>query len=364
MSHGPPVAEKALRLAMPYFAALDRVRRAQGAWLDGAGLGPVKTPSQVVWKGPRARLLSYETEAPGPALLILPAPIKRAYIWDLAPNVSVVRRCLAAGLRVYLLEWAMPDGSNCDLGLSEHVEKIIVPALGAARAANDGRPVFMAGHSLGGSLAAIAATLAPEWIAGLVLVEAPLRFGRRAGAFAPLIARTPTADVAALGGACVPGSLLSLTAIVAAPDAFVVAPWLDRLMSVADGAAHRLHLRVQRWALDEMPMPGALFIDIVERLYREDRFSSGTLVLSSGPVGAEPLATIPVLAVVASRSRVVPRDSALGLFPVLRMKDLRVLPHAEETGMPLQHVGALAGRTAHRTLWPKILAWIIEHAPR
>jgi poly(3-hydroxyalkanoate) synthetase len=33
-------------------------------------------------------------------VLTVPAPIKRHYIWDLEPRVSVVARCLAHGLRV------------------------------------------------------------------------------------------------------------------------------------------------------------------------------------------------------------------------------------------------------------------------
>ena len=46
---------------------------------------------------PDVRLRLYEQPASGgPALLIVPAPIKRGYIWDLLPNVSVVRRYLEA----------------------------------------------------------------------------------------------------------------------------------------------------------------------------------------------------------------------------------------------------------------------------
>ena len=55
-------------------------------------------------------------DAAGPALLILPAPFKRAYIWDLGPQVSVVRRC-SRGLRVFLLEWTPPSLRQDGFGL-------------------------------------------------------------------------------------------------------------------------------------------------------------------------------------------------------------------------------------------------------
>ena len=67
-------------------------------------MGALETPSWAVLAEPCLTLKAYPA-APdtGPMLLLAPAPIKRAYLWDLAPWASVVRRCIAAGLRVYLL---------------------------------------------------------------------------------------------------------------------------------------------------------------------------------------------------------------------------------------------------------------------
>ena len=36
--------------------------------------------------------------------------------------------------------------------------------------------------------------------------------------------------------------------------------------------SHGCHARIERWALDEVALPGKLVSDIVEQLYREDRF--------------------------------------------------------------------------------------------
>ena len=56
------------------------------------------------------------------SLLIIATPIKRAYIWDLAPFVSAVRYCIRAGLHAHLLEW-MP-ASQQNNGLDEYAEAI------------------------------------------------------------------------------------------------------------------------------------------------------------------------------------------------------------------------------------------------
>ena len=82
------------------FEQLDRVRRLQGAALDAVGLGPIETPYHIVHDDPGVRLRRYShAGARGPLVFIVPAPIKRPYIWDLAPGASVVGACLAADAR-------------------------------------------------------------------------------------------------------------------------------------------------------------------------------------------------------------------------------------------------------------------------
>jgi poly(3-hydroxyalkanoate) synthetase len=56
--------------------------------------------------------VDYSTEIPSrieptpeaPPVLIVPAPIKRPYIFDFLPPVSVVRRLLEKGFAVYLID--------------------------------------------------------------------------------------------------------------------------------------------------------------------------------------------------------------------------------------------------------------------
>ena len=92
------------------YTQLDHSRRLWGQRLDTLGLGPLETPSRRVLTAPYLTLKTYPTAANGRAILLVPAPIKRAYLWDLAPWASVVRRCLAGGLRVYLWHTGNPPG--------------------------------------------------------------------------------------------------------------------------------------------------------------------------------------------------------------------------------------------------------------
>jgi polyhydroxyalkanoate synthase len=111
------------------------------------------------------------------------------------------------------------------------------------------------------------------------------------------------------------------------------------------------HLRVARWTLDEFPMPARLLTELVEDLYRNDRFMTTELLIGGRPVGPKSL-VVPMLSVVNPSSSVVPFHEAAAT-PV---KEL--LWYGGDLGVALQHVGLLVGRTAHRVLWPQIIAWM------
>ncbi len=346
---------------MTMLHVLDRARRFRGTLMDAAGLGPEEAPHRVLTSRPGFRLRAYGGPAAGPTFVIVPAPIKRAYIWDLAPGASAVRHALAAGLRVYLVEWTVPDGTTADFGLARYAGDLLLEALDGVAADGGDRRVLLAGHSLGGTLAAIFAACRPERVRGLVLLEAPLAFGPKAGVLAALVAGTPPLDGlhAALG--TVPGSFLTGVSAAAAPDSFVTEVWRDRLVSLANPRDAILHSRVIRWTLDELPMPGRLFEDIVEDLYRLDLFAQGRLRIGGQTAGPDRL-RLPILAVVDPHSTVIPPESTLS---ALAARDVRVLNYTGDRGVALRHVGVLVGHSAHGTLWPAIHAWMaaLEREP-
>jgi polyhydroxyalkanoate synthase len=341
------------------FSLADRSRRLAGAWLDAVGLGPIETPGRRVHTGRGFELIGYASPRDGgPAVLLVPAPIKRAYIWDLAPRASVVRRCLEHRLRPYLLRWTESRERDRDLGLAAHADEIIAQALTALEAETGERRTAVAGHSLGGTLAALFASTRPERMRGLVLLEAPLAFeGAAAGPFAPLVAAAPPARSVTRTLPTVPGTFLDVVSVTAAPDVFVWHRWLDGVLSLRDPGAVLLHARVERWMLDEFPLGGRLFEDVLELLYREDRFMRGTLRLGRREARPDRVRA-PILAVVDPCSRLVPGASVRPFLDAAGTRDTTLLEYDGDTGVSLQHVGVLVGSAAHQRLWPRILNWI------
>jgi polyhydroxyalkanoate synthase len=342
------------------FRQIDGWRRRQGGLLDRLGLGPQETSFRILLDRPGLRLRAYGDQAgTGAALLIIPAPIKRAYIWDLAPPVSVVRRCLDRGMRVYLAEWTEPRAEEAGLGLDDYADRLILAALDAVVLDGGERRVLLAGHSLGGTLAAIFATLHPDRVRGLLLLEAPAKFGREAGAFASLLAMAPPASALRAAFGDVPGSVLNVASVAAAPATFIWARWLDWLDSAGNAEALQTHLRVERWTLDEFPFPGRLFEEVVEWLYRDDRFMGGRLLVG-GRIAAPEVLDAPLLSVMDPRSAIIPAGSILPFHHAVRSAEKRLLCYYGDSGVTLQHVGVLVGSNAHRRLWPQILSWMTQ----
>jgi polyhydroxyalkanoate synthase len=341
---------------------LDRVRRQIGRLLDAVGAGPQLTPSHVQTGIPGVQLRVYEPAAPsGLVVLLVPAPIKRWYIWDLEPEVSVVRRCLEHGLRVFLAEWVDPGPDEQEWGLEHYADGLLAKCVEAVAAETGEQRVFLVGHSLGGTLAAICAARSPDVVAGIALLEAPLHFGSDAGAFAPLVAISPHAGWLWTTPYGTPGSFISSVSSMAAPVSFLLERYVDLARSLPSPSMLATHLRVERWTLDEFALPGRLFEEVVERLYRRDELMAGTLSVRGRCVGPATL-TVPMLNVIDPRSEVIPPRSILPFHHAAASPRKELMYYQGDVGVALQHVGVLVGRNAHQRLWPALLEWITSYS--
>jgi polyhydroxyalkanoate synthase len=330
------------------FAAADEVRRGWGRVLD-LWTSRHETPCRLVLERSGIRLRCYGRSEDHPSLLIIPAPIKKHYIWDLLPSVSVVQRGLKSGFNVYLLEWTEDPWHDPDIGIATYADDHILDCAKAI-----GRPSVLVGHSLGGTFAAIFSSLHPEHVRALVLLEAPLSFAEDTGAIGQLIRNFPGGEQFGRFGDC-PGVMLGALGVAASPESFVWWRWRDSIASLVDPEALHTHVLVERWLLDELAMPGGLFADVVD-LYQQDHFMRGTLRVGDKSAAAWNV-TAPVLAVVDPESDVVPPNSLVPFLSALPARHRKLLHYEGDTGIALRHVGVLVGRNAHRSLWPEILAW-------
>lgn len=342
-------------LLAPTFWLADQLRRWQAHALGQLGIAPKECDYRVLVSSEHWRVREYIGLGDGPPLLIVAAPIKQPYIWDLAPDVSPIRYCLAQHFRVYLLEWLPPRPGRESGGLSDYAGRWIGEAAAAvSRAANGAKP-FLLGHSLGGTLAALFAASGTEAIGGLALISAPLSFEPGCSTFRDaIVAMASRCDLSAN---IIPGSLLSQFSALASPDTFVWSRLIDAGLSLSDLRASAVHALVERWTLDEVPLPGRLFREILEWLYRDNSFCVGTLRINGKSVRPSSL-RLPALAVVNIADRLAPPASVAPVAAAMPHAGWQLIEYPGEIGVGMQHVALLVGRQAHRRVWPEIVAWL------
>lgn len=340
----------------------DVFRRLQGSVMDALGFAPRTQASRVAQTLRTARLLAYQDPGAGqPVALAVPAPIKATYIWDLLPEISVVRTLRSAGFQVYMLDWRAPRPEDQTAGIEDYADKALAEALRKIAAETGQTKVTVAGHSLGGTLAAIFASLHADSVRALVELEGPMQFRAGAGTLEAALARSPPANAITAGMGNVPGSFLDFASICSDSGSFLSDPWTDWSQSLASAQDIRTHCCVRRWTLSEMSMPRRLFEEVVDELYRHDRFAAGTLTV--GARRADPRSiTAPILAVMNPRSRIVPPMSIKAYSTRTGSNDVQIIDYPGDVGVVLQHVGLLVGEKAHKQLWPQILHWMLEHS--
>jgi polyhydroxyalkanoate synthase len=92
---------------------------------------------------------------------------------------------------------------------------------------------------------------------------------------------------------------------------------MDAALSISDHHAMELHARVERWALDEVPLPGKLVHEI------------GTLELKGSRVGPSSV-SLPTFAVVNIADDVAPLGSIEPFINAMTTKDTRIIEYAGE----------------------------------
>jgi polyhydroxyalkanoate synthase subunit PhaC len=254
-----------------------------------------------------------------------------------------------------MLEWVPPSGGDGHAGLDEYADQAIGKCLATVTREAHGDQPFIMGHSLGGTLAAIFCALEPRVARGLVLLGAPLCFEQASSRFRDALVDIVPSTLSET--APVAGSLLSYASAAAAPDTFIWSRWVDALLSSGEPSAMDIHARVECWALDEVALPGKLVNQMIQWLYRENRFCRGTISMRNRAIGPASV-TIPVLAIINTADEIAPPASVTPFIDQMATKDTRVIRYPGEVGVGLQHLAMLVGRRSFATVWPAIISWL------
>lgn len=287
-------------------------------------------------------------DAAGPAVLVVPSLVNRAYILDLAPDNSLLRHLAARGFRVHLVDWGAPGADERRFDLTDYVAGRLEAALDALVAA-EGRPVAVVGYCMGGNLALALALRRPRDVARLALLATPWDFHAERPSHARAIAAWHAAAapwIEAWGD--LPVDLLQMLFLSLDPALglrkFSTFGTLD--MAGEKAAAF---VALEDWLNDGVPLAAAVARECLVDWYGANAPAEGAWRIAGRAVDPAAL-RMPCLVVAPQQDRIVPHASAAPLAAAI--------PGAELLSPALGHIGMIVARGARAAVWSPLARWL------
>lgn len=313
---------------------------------------------ELIYSTDTARLYHYSALADEvyrvPIVLVM-SPLAKGYILDLAKGQSLVEYFLKAGHDVYMVDWAAPTKKHKDLGLSSYACDMLGNCIDKV-VEDSGEPdVSLVGYCMGGLLSVCYQAINPTSpVKNLACFTTPVN-----GDGMVLFKRWLTSEsfdldrlVEELG--VIPSEIINVSMQALRPLQRN-ANNLKLLNNVDNDEFVKAHLRFERWAVDQLPFPGAMAKDFMIDLIRDNKLIKKELTLNGKVVDLASI-TVPFLHVAASFDHIVPEASSKDLIGMVGSED------KEEIVVRGGHVSLVAGGNAIYRLWPRLDRWISERA--
>lgn len=296
-----------------------------------------------------ARFVKFDSsdEATETPIVVIPSLVNRHYILDLLPEKSLIERFLANRFPVYMMKWENPPDEDRYLSIDDLFERRILKAISIAAAASPTGRVHLVGQCLGGTLASIAAALAPEKIASLSLLTTPIDFENagQLGAWA----KAPGFDVEALVEAYgnVPARFLQTSFQFLKPS--------GHFLKLQKAFARRkdpdflvTFFAMEMWSNDAMAFPGQCYRFLIRELYQQNKLAHGELEVCGQRISLAN-SNFPIFDAVATDDHIVPNETRLKLVATSRLQQVELVGG---------HIGAVIGGYARKTFWPQWMTWL------
>ena len=289
----------------------------------------------------------------GPAILVVPSLVNRAYVLDLAEGQSFMRWLSANGVDGFLVDWGRPDDAERGFDLTNYIadrlERFFNLVYERSR-----KPVFVLGYCMGGNFALALTQRRQREVAGLALLATPWDFHATDKSAALALAatlRTFEPQLHVLGE--LPTDILQLLFCLLDPllgyHKFRQFAFLDPNSEPA-----RRFVALEDWLNEGVPLPASVARECLYGWYGENQPATGTWRIADEVVDPGRV-DVPALVIVPQRDRIVPPESARVIADAL--------PNCQLQEPNVGHIGLIAGSRAAAEVWSPVLAWIRTNDP-
>ena len=324
-------------------------------------------PKEEVWRQDMVRLYHYEPTVEKPArvpVLLAYALVGRYQMIDLEADRSFVRKLLAEGLDVYMVDWGQPARAQRWLTIDDYVSGYLDDCVDVIRERHGVQKINILGICQGGVFTTCYAALFPDKVKNLVLTVTPIDFhgdleSPETGAgYMNLWARSLSPEdidllVDTLGLA--PGALVGFAFLMMNPVSNLT-KYTTELVEIVDDEARLLNfLHMERWIADRPGHPGEVMRQWFKDLYQANKLVRSELMLGDRRVDLGRI-KMPVLNVYADGDVIIPTACSRGLAGKFGTSDY------SELAVPGGHIGTFVGGKAQKILAPSVARWLKERS--
>lgn len=297
----------------------------------------------------RLRDFSHGSEIRPPVLICAPYALHGALIADFAPGHSLVGALQNHGVgRIYVSDWCSATPDMRQLSIDNYLAdlNVAIDEIGA--------PVDLVGLCQGGWLSLVYAARFPGKVRRLVLAGTPVDISTPSE-LSRMVAAIPQVayeQMVRQGDGLVSGEhMLKLWNLpFSRQDVEAV---LQRDLGDGSDEAQMLLDRFARWDHATLDLPGAYYLEVTERIFRQNQIAKGEFVALGRRVDLAEM-RVPVFLLAGESDTVVPRDQAFATAGLLGTPPAAM----ERACEPCGHLGLFMGRDVLGHSWRRVSRWL------
>jgi polyhydroxyalkanoate synthase len=352
-------------LASQFSAAQEKIARGAKllAELKESDIEISRTPKDEVWRCDSVVLYRYRPDVEQPLavpVLIAYALVGRYQMVDLEFERSFVRKLLAQGLDVYVIDWGLPKRYQRWHAMDDYVNGYLDDCVDVVRKKSGASAINLLGICQGGVFSLCYAALHPEKIKNLIVTVTPVDFHADAGSTEPGSGyvnrwmrawREEDVDLMVDAWGNYPGPMVGFAFLLMNPVYNIAKYSSDLVGIVGDEEKLKGFLRMERWIADRPDHPGEVLRQWLRDLYIGNKLVKNELMLGRKRVDLRNI-TMPVLNIYAHEDVIVPPACSRPLNGRCGTGDYT------EIEVPGGHIGTFVGSKAQKILGPAITDWL------
>jgi polyhydroxyalkanoate synthase subunit PhaC len=282
------------------------------------------TARQSIWKKNKATLWYYPAvekkyEVP---IFIIYSLFNKPTILDLAPGSSLLEGLVNSGYDVYLLDWGIAGYEDKNINIEDYIADYVKKGVRRALRHSGAEEVTILGYCLGGTFAAMYASIAEEPIKNLVVCAVPIDFS---------VAAMPDKWAEGLkDGSINLERFIDINGIISAEYIEAMfrmttspvynGPYVTLLSRAYDKRFVEKWSRMNTWTSGHVPLTGGAFHQLMKDLSQENKLVKGEFTIHGKQVDLKNIHTN-LLVVSSSNDKLIPEEQSLPLMDLVSSQD-------------------------------------------